>query len=121
MQTKILVGLFFCHLLADFTPMSTEWMLHAKKLGKPLLPILIHALVHAVLMGLFLYLMGVSNYLILAGMQWGAHFIIDIWKGRMNGWFPALQTTTNKWFWILFGVDQYFHALVIIFMVYSAK
>ncbi len=51
MQTYILIGLFICHFLADYTHLSTNWMLNAKRLGKPLHPILIHAMVHTLLMG----------------------------------------------------------------------
>ncbi|MEO6902401.1 MAG: hypothetical protein ABI315_04515 [Bacteroidia bacterium] len=47
----LLISLFFCHFLADFTHLSTNWMLSAKRLGKPLFPILSHAAVHAALMG----------------------------------------------------------------------
>ena len=49
-QTETLIILFACHWLADYTHLSTAWMLNAKRLGKPLLPIFAHALVHASLM-----------------------------------------------------------------------
>ena len=32
-QTQILIGLFICHFLADYTHLSTAWMLNAKRLG----------------------------------------------------------------------------------------
>lgn len=122
MQTQILIGLFVCHWLADYTHLSTAWMLNAKRLGKPLYPILCHAIVHGLLMGLFLrFCLGgwfTSNdtvaYLIY--FQIITHFLIDVWKGRMNGWFPALQSPANKWHWIVFGFDQLLHAIVIILM-----
>lgn len=123
MKTQILIGLFFCHFLADYTHLSTAWMLNAKRLGKPLLPIFQHAVVHGVLMGLFLRvcLGGWGSYndtvAYLFYFQIVTHFIIDVWKGKMNGWFPSLQSPTNKWHWIVFGLDQYLHALVIILMV----
>jgi len=44
------------------------------------------------------------------------HFLIDVWKGRMNGWFTTLQSPANKWHWTVFGFDQLLHALVIIGM-----
>lgn len=118
MQTQILIGLFICHFLADYTHLSTAWMLNAKRLGKPLFPIFIHAEMHTMLMSLVLgWFIGFTNdwaYLVI--FQWVTHFLIDVWKGRMNGWFPSLQSPANKWHWIVFGFDQLLHALVIIGM-----
>ena len=116
MQTKTLIGLFICHFLADYTHLSTTWMLNAKRLGKPFLPILAHAMVHTLLMGILLGCLGVSNVILLMIFQLITHFLIDVWKGRMNGWFPVLQSPVNKWHWIVFGFDQLLHALVIIIM-----
>lgn len=118
MQTQILIGLFICHFLADYTHLSTAWMLNAKRLGKPLFPIFIHAAMNTMLMSLVLgWFIGFTNdwaYLVI--FQWVTHFLIDVWKGRMNGWFPSLQSPANKWHWIVFGFDQLLHALVIIGM-----
>ena len=84
----LLLLLFSCHFLADFTWLSTPWMLKAKALGKPFFPILIHAMIHAMLMSVVLYFF-IGTDLKLWGslvlFQWGSHFIIDVWKGRMNG------------------------------------
>jgi len=112
----ILFLLFVCHFLADYTHLSTSWMLNAKRLGTPLFPILMHALVHTVLMTFVLYLFKVENILPLALFQLSTHFLIDVWKGKMNSWFPSLQSPANKWHWIVFGFDQLLHALVIILM-----
>jgi len=118
--TKLLLVLFFCHLLADYTHLSTAWMLNAKRLGKPLFPIFAHAMMHSVLMGIALCIMGIDSETMAKLMlfQLITHFAIDVWKGRMNGWFTALQSPANKWHWIVFGTDQYFHAVVIILMVH---
>lgn len=118
MQTQILIGLFICHFLADYTHLSTSWMLNAKRLGKPLFPIFVHAGMHTILMFLFLawFTNDLSLVLKLSAFQLITHFLIDIWKGRMNSWFPALQSPANKWHWIVFGFDQLLHALVIIIM-----
>lgn len=117
-ETIILIGLFICHFLADFTPLSTAWMLNAKQLGKPLFPIFIHAAMHTMLMSLVLgWFVGFTNdwaYLVI--FQWVTHFLIDVWKGRMSGWFPTLQSPANKLHWIVFGFDQLLHAIVIILM-----
>lgn len=126
-MTILLLSLFFCHLLADYTHLSTGWMLQAKRFGKPLLPILVHAGVHALLMGIALTALGYGNpfqWDIVAQLmifQLVTHFAIDVWKGRMNGWFPILQSPDNKWYWIIFGVDQYFHAVVIVLMAGAAQ
>jgi len=113
----ILTGLFICHFLADYTHLSTSWMLNAKRLGKPLFPIFTHALVHASLMTLFLSFF--TKYLfILFLFQLITHFLIDTLKGKMNVWFPSLNSPANKWHWIIFGFDQLLHSLVIISMYY---
>lgn len=97
-------------------------MLNAKRLGKPFFPIYCHAFVHFILMGLFLRIIygewGDSYDLIakVLYLQLITHFLIDVWKGRMNSWFPSLQSPANKWHWVIFGFDQFLHATVIVFM-----
>lgn len=130
-QTTILIGLFICHFLADYTHLSTAEMLGAKRFGTPFFPILKHAFVHAFLMGAFLrfFVFGDWNNTqhifsildkvdVLIIFQLATHFLIDVWKGRMNGWFPSLQSPVNKWHWIVFGFDQLLHAIVIIIMAH---
>ena len=118
MKEFILIGLFICHFLADYTHLSTAWMLNAKRLGKPLHPIFTHAFIHASLMLVFLSLFGLSGSKLfcLFTFQLNTHFLIDVWKGKMNSWFPSLQSPANKWHWIVFGFDQLLHAIVIILM-----
>ena len=118
-QTTILIGLFTCHFLADYTHLSTACMLNAKRLGKPLFPILQHAYIHTLLMTVFLFFIIELPQLLtikITFFQLATHFLIDVWKGRMNGWFPSLQSPANKWHWIVFGFDQLLHAIVIIVM-----
>jgi hypothetical protein len=112
----VLILLFMCHWLADYTHLSTNWMLNAKKFGKPLFPIFTHALVHAILMSVVLYFfVGFTKILLYLGIfQLITHFIIDTWKGKMNVWFTNLQSSTNKWHWVIFGLDQLLHSIVII-------
>jgi hypothetical protein len=121
MKTELLIALFFCHWLADYTHLSSAWMLNAKRLGKPVFPILVHASVHSFLMGIVLSFFMPANILLywnLVFFQLCSHFLIDVWKGRMNGWFPKLQNPTNKFHWYIFGFDQFLHAFVIITMVH---
>lgn len=119
-QISIVIGLLICHLLGDYTHLSTAWMLNAKRLGTPLHPILCHASVHGILMSIFLLFMGVDIILVgkLFIFQVVTHFLIDVWKGKMNVWFPSLQSPMNKEHWIIFGVDQTLHMLVILTMAY---
>lgn len=116
----LLILLFFCHFLADYTHLSTSWMLNAKRLGTPLFPIFIHALVHATLMGWVIgfYTLNLELTVLLILFQLTTHFIIDVLKGKCNVWFPSASSPMNKLHWILFGFDQFLHALVIILMTY---
>jgi hypothetical protein len=118
----LLIALFFCHFIADFTWLSTSWMLNAKSVGKPLLPIFAHAAVHALLMAIVLAFGQITFALWfnLVMFQLLSHFLIDLWKGRMNVWFPIVQSPASKWHWILFGFDQFLHAVVICIMYYTA-
>lgn len=118
MNTTVIILLLVAHFLADYTHLSNSWMLNAKRLGRPLFPIFIHAAMHAMLMSLVLgWFIGFSDvwaYLVI--LQWVSHFLIDTWKGRMNAWFPNLRSPANKWHWIVFGFDQLLHAIVIVIM-----
>ena len=118
----LLISLFICHWLADYSHLSTAWMLNAKRLGTPTFPILCHACVHAILMSTVLKCFGFSWIIVACSytIQLSSHYLIDVWKGKMNSWFPKLQNPTNKWHWIIFGFDQLLHAIVIVFMAYFA-
>ncbi len=114
-----LVALNVCHWLGDYTHLSTNWMLSAKRYGKPFLPILAHAMVHTVLFFIaILALHGLEDAILAACIQLPTHFVIDTMKGRMNGWFPRLEDIKNKFHWYVFGIDQMCHHLVIIFTTF---
>lgn len=116
---QILIALNFCHFLGDYTHLSTNWMLSAKRLGKPLFPILVHAFVHSILMFTAVWIiLDIYMALIAFCIQLPTHFLIDVLKGRMNGWFPKLKDPTNKAHWYSFGLDQLLYALVIIYISY---
>jgi len=115
MNELILLGLFLCH----WSHLSTAYMLNEKRLGTPLHPIFLHAFIHASLMLVFLALAVRLDSLLLTVLflfQLVTHFLIDVWKGRMNGWFPSLQSPANKWHWVIFGFDQFLHTTVIVIM-----
>lgn len=120
MNIQILIALFFCHWLGDYTHFSTSWMLSAKRFGKPLLPIFVHAMVHATLMATALSLLGVTQVVVgrMFFMQLLTHFVIDILKGKVNVWFPVVKNPMSKPHWYVFGFDQFLHAVVIIAMTY---
>lgn len=116
---SVFIALSVCHWLADFTHLSTDWMLNAKRYGKPLYPIFVHALVHALLFFVAVWLFYDRDKAIFAGLfQLTTHFIIDLVKGKINFFFRKLEDPTNKYHWWLFGFDQLMHHLVIIFTVY---
>ena len=119
-QLYLLIGLFVAHFLADFTHLSNMWMLNAKRLGTPLYPIYIHSCIHGLLTTIVLYLFttNFNPYLILLDIF--SHFVIDVWKGKMNSLFPSLLDNTNKWHWIVFGFDQLLHAITKISIYYLA-
>lgn len=110
-----------CHWAADFTALSTPWMLQAKAKGTPLLPIAVHAGVHGVLMAAAVGLLGWGSAAALwvLGIEWGTHFIIDVSKGRLQARFPHLNDAGQSAYWALFGLDQWLHQAVIVGMVYG--
>ncbi len=123
MQTQILIILFICHFLGDFSHLATKWMFQAKSFGYPLYPIFVHASVHAILMWVTLRVIFnveslLSFYLFL--FQLITHFTIDVLKGKMNMLFPELQSSNNRGYWVVFGFDQLLHSLVIITMSFYA-
>ena len=116
-----LILLNTCHWAADFTHLSTKWMYCAKKFGRPFLPIAAHAGVHTLLFFITIWILhSFEMGLIAAAIQWPTHFAIDVWKGKMNDWFPDLQNPSNKFHWWVFGFDQYLHQVVIIVTAYIA-
>ncbi len=119
MNPVLILLLFLCHWLGDFSPLQTAWMLRAKADGKLLLPILAHAGVHALLMGICLLFFS-SGYTLLymALLQWGSHFFIDTLKAKMNVWFPQLHSPSSRSHWLVFGADQMLHHAIMVLMAW---
>lgn len=114
-----LIALNVCHWAADFTHLSTDWMLNAKRYGKPLYPIFIHALVHALLFFTTVWILyDLDKAIFAGGFQLITHFMIDLIKGRLSFWFRRLEDPSNKYHWWVFGADQFMHHLVIVLTVY---
>lgn len=111
-----LIVLNICHWAADYTQLSRPYMLSAKRVGSPLKPILEHGMVHGVLMGLicWAFFTNILGALLVFIFQSATHFGIDVLKGKMNVWFPKLQSPANVYHWWVFGADQLLHQVVII-------
>lgn len=122
-QSWLLIALFTCHWLADYTYLSTIWMLKAKEFGRPLFPIFCHAVVQGFLMSFALYFFMERNsvlFISLISFQILSHFIIDVGKGRITYSYPITRDKMKYPYWILMGFDQLLHAIVIIIMAYIA-
>ena len=52
--------------------------------------------------------------------QWFSHSAIDWFKGRLNVWHFSLNDATRPAHWVVFGLDQYAHTVVIILMWHFA-
>jgi len=114
----LLILLNICHWLADYSHLSTNKMLAAKKTGKPLMPIFQHAYMHATLMTcVLLFYTDARTAVLLWSFQLVTHFTIDVLKGKCNVWFPSVANPADKAHWYIFGFDQLLHQIVIIIMV----
>jgi Protein of unknown function (DUF3307) len=118
----LLLSLGVCHWLADYV-FTTGKMLAAKSKGTPLYPIFDHALNHACLMFLVLWAFNTKADLLIATgiLQLGSHTAIDTLKGRLNVWFPSVANPMNKCHWVIFGLDQLLHFVVIVLMVWMVS
>ena len=113
----LLVALLVCHYLADFC-FTSPAMILAKADGRNLWPILLHAFVHTLLIGLCLLIWGVVWKLLLLMMlvELISHFFIDTGKGRLTACYPQWADQQKKPYWMLYGFDQLLHLLVIVFI-----
>jgi len=119
----LLVFLFVGHFLGDFTPLATARMLEAKLTGSPIGPIALHALVHAVLVGLAVAAIARPvPMLILAAVtiEFWTHLGLDWVKGKMSVRRPALGDPDQPIFWTALGIDQLAHALVLVGIAFLA-
>ena len=111
----LLIALLVCHYLADFC-LTLLSMIRAKADGRRVGPILGHAAVHAVLMGFCMLVYGVSwrMLLMLMEVELVSHFLIDTGKGRLSAHYPLLTDQGKKPYWMLYGLDQLLHQLVVV-------
>jgi len=115
----LLIGLLFCHYLGDFTHLSRPYILKAKSIGYPLLPIFYHAHVHGFLAWILIWAVkdftsgAIACYIIVP-----THCGIDVLKGRLNVWYPKLANPENPCHWYVFGADQLLHIVVLILLAW---
>lgn len=115
--TVLLAFLLVGHFLGDFTPLSTPRMQEAKRTGTPIGPIALHALVHAVLVGIAVVaIVRPAPMLILAAVaiEFWTHLGVDWFRGRMSARHPALGDQDQRIFWTALGLDQLAHVLVLL-------
>ena len=113
--TLLLISLLVCHYLADFC-LTTPKMIRAKADGRNPWPIMLHAAIHAGLMTICLLLWAISWKAVLLAMavEWITHFLIDWTKARLSIRFLILTDQQQKPYWMLYGLDQLLHQLVIV-------
>lgn len=116
----MLVLLLFCHYLADFC-LTTPAMIRAKADGRTYGPILLHAGIHAALIGSCLLVYGTPWLLLLSLvlLELVSHFLIDTGKGHLTARFPKLADMQNKPYWMLYGFDQLLHLSIIVAIGYG--
>ena len=117
----LLVALLVCHYLADFC-LTMVVMIRAKADGRNLWPIAFHATIHAVLMGLCLLVYGTGWQLMLVLMmtELVSHFVIDVSKAKVSIRFPYLSDNRHKPYWMIYGLDQLLHQMVVVVIWYLA-
>lgn len=119
LPATLLILLLVCHYVADFC-LTLPMMIRAKADGRRAWPILLHATVHAILMGASLAVCGVGWGLILQLMvlELVTHFAIDTMKGRLTNRFTLLADQRRRPYWMLYGLDQLLHQLVVVAIWY---
>lgn len=111
----LLILLNVTHWLADYTHLSRPYMLAAKRFGSPVAPIFHHAFIHTILTAIVCSFFADGNTVGVAMLiMLSTHTAIDVWKGKMNVWFPSLTNPANVFHWWVFGLDQLLHQSVII-------
>ena len=115
----LMASLFFAHFLGDFTLLSTKRMQEAKATGRPAGPIAAHGLVHALLVGAAVALVAWSGVLVVVtvvAIEFASHFGIDWTRGRLTAGRPSLSSPGSSAFWMVLGLDQLAHYLVLLWI-----
>ena len=111
----LLIVLLICHYMADYC-LTMPMMIRAKADGKNVWPIVLHAGIHAALMGVCLIVWGISWVwsMVLMWVELVTHFLIDLCKARLSYHYPVLADVKQKPYWMLYGLDQLLHQLVVV-------
>lgn len=111
----LILFLLLCHYLADFC-LTSPAMIRAKADGRNPWPIMLHAAIHAGLVGICLLCWQTpwKTLLLLVLLELVSHFLIDTAKGRLTARFPALADMQQKPYWMLYGLDQLLHLIVLV-------
>lgn len=115
----LILFLLLCHYLADFC-LTSPAMIRAKADGRNPWPILLHAGIHAGLVSICLLFWQTpwKTLLLLVLLELVSHFLIDTAKGRLTARFPALADMQRKPYWMLYGLDQLLHLMVLVLIWY---
>ena len=115
----LILFLLLCHYLADFC-LTSPAMIRAKADGRNPWPILLHAGIHAGLVGICLLCWHSpwKPLLLLVLLELVSHFLIDTMKGRLTARFPILADMQQKPYWMLYGLDQLLHLMVLVLIWY---
>ena len=116
----LLLSLLVCHYIGDYC-LTFPALIRAKAGGRDLLPILQHAGIHGLLLGVCLLLFGMPLpwTMLMAGVEIASHFCIDTAKARISVRFPLLADPNQKPYWMLYGFDQLLHLSIIVAIVYG--
>ena len=120
MAVQVLAALLVAHFLGDFTPLATARMQKAKAVGRPVGPIAAHAMVHAVLVAIAVWIVGGPGAALVAtaaGVEFATHLAIDWTRGRIGALRPGFRDPATQAFWSLLGLDQLAHVLVLVWIV----
>lgn len=122
----LLFILMFGHFIGDFV-LPNKSILKAKQFGKPILGFVGHSLHHSTIVGfivLFVWIyyqnksisfgknlpIDLFSFLFLCiGFQFILHFLIDYSKSYLNRNIEIFKSPESKWYWVLFGFDQFLH------------
>ena len=113
----LLLALLAGHYLADYC-LTLPIMIRAKTDGRNLWPIALHAGIHATLVAVVLIVWGTTleRIVILLGTELITHFLIDLSKAKLSFRYPLLADMCQKPYWMVYGLDQLLHQIVIIFI-----
>ena len=112
----IILLFFVCHYLADFTHLSTDYMLKCKSDGE-ISGILLHAFTHVTLFMFATLLM--YDFVLAQKVFWFQlviHFVIDWLKWFISAAEARFTCTEDRSYWYIFGLDQLLHYVTIIFI-----